>query len=142
MRPAHQTTWPPSPITSNDVALMDIATAHYDKKGSYIINRCQLFLQVISIYDLFFGDCLSIHPSYMKGLRHPYRISDIAWPDFPSPPNNYWSSWSHFYHFHIVPIMNNLMDLRKPNIPLCCTSCFYKHRFTPHVYQLCDQSLT
>jgi hypothetical protein len=95
------TIWLPSSLGIDDIPLMDIATKAYNSKGSAFINRCQLFLQVISLYDILSYDLMDIHPSFKQGERPPLHQPTIHWLDFPRPPKNYWQLWYHFLHMHV-----------------------------------------
>jgi len=53
-----EVTWTPLPLSSADISIMDIATMKYDRRGSMMINRCHLYLHLISIYDLLTFDFL------------------------------------------------------------------------------------
>lgn len=63
IRASETVTWTPSPLSSSDISIMDMATQKYDEKGSIMNNHCRLSLQVISIFDLLTYDLLRIHPS-------------------------------------------------------------------------------
>jgi hypothetical protein len=114
---------------------MTIAVSKYNKKGSYIINKCQIYLQVISDIDLLIFEMAEIHPSYMKGTIPPSRVSSILWPQAPTPPKHHWSLWTQFLRFHIKPL------IKKENLHWEDVSwyrfrpSFFKHRSIPHLYQ-------
>jgi hypothetical protein len=111
LRPADNITWGPSLIHPNDRSIMEIATSVYDKKGSAIINRCCIYLQLISMVDLLISNTQTIHPAYYEGVFAPSRHSDILWPPIPWPPKNYWQLWSHFLRYHISPFLQmNIID--------------------------------
>jgi hypothetical protein len=78
--------WTPSPLGVGDSALMEIATQHYQCKDSMMINRCRLYLQIFSIYDIITSDGKAIHPKIMRGERITSRTSTIFWVEFPKPP--------------------------------------------------------
>jgi len=73
----------------------------YNPKGSAMINRCRLYLQAISLYDILTYDLHGIHPSYKQGECPPSRHSTIHWPNNPKPPKNYWQLWCQFLHIHL-----------------------------------------
>jgi len=106
--PAQQTIWCPLPITTNDLPIMEIAVKHFSKKGSKMINRFRLFLQIISVYDLLIYKTNRMHPAYIKGEIPISQNSTIAWPAYPRPPKNYWKLWHSFIHFHIEPYVQKL----------------------------------
>jgi hypothetical protein len=72
-----------------------------------MINRCRLYLQVISIMDLLTYNCSMIHPSYKKGQRPPLRISTYFWPLYSKRPCQYWKLWSHFLQFLVTPLLQH-----------------------------------
>jgi hypothetical protein len=80
--------WTPSPLGVGDTALMEIATQHYQRKESMMINRCHLYLQIFSNYDIITYDGKPIHPEIMRGDRITSRTSNIFWVDFPKPPKS------------------------------------------------------
>jgi hypothetical protein len=71
-----------------------------------MINRCRIYLQVISLYDLLLFLRSEIHQSYILSEPQPSPISAILWPTFPQPAKHYWKVWSHFIHFRIQPMIN------------------------------------
>jgi hypothetical protein len=84
---------------------MDIAVHHYNNHESTMINRCRLYLQVFSIYDIISYDGLSIHPNILAGERPPSRSSNKFWVEFRRPPKKYISLWKTFLETHILPII-------------------------------------
>jgi hypothetical protein len=50
LKPSTDATWIPPLTNANDKSLMDIATSHFSESQSYMINRCRLYLQVISYF--------------------------------------------------------------------------------------------
>ncbi len=79
-------TWTPAPLGVGDSALMETATQHYQRKGSMMINRCRLYLQIFSIYDIITYNGKAIHPEIMRGECITSRTSTIFWVEFPKPP--------------------------------------------------------
>jgi len=75
---------------------MELATQKYDKKESIMINRCRLYLQPISIYELLTYDLSQIHPSYKAKEIPPSRSHNIYWPQFAKPPRHFCQLWHHF----------------------------------------------
>jgi hypothetical protein len=78
-------TWTPSPLSSSDLSIMEMATQKYNKKGSAMINRCRLYLRIISIFELLTFDLSSIHPSYKTNEVPPSHSPNIHWPQFKKP---------------------------------------------------------
>ncbi len=59
--------WVPNSSRINDFPLMELAVHSYNQGGSNIINKCCLYLQVISLYDIIQYDGTHIHPNILKG---------------------------------------------------------------------------
>ncbi len=49
LKPAEGITWVSVPVSKHDIALMDIALLAFNKKGSSIINKCHIYLQILSL---------------------------------------------------------------------------------------------
>jgi len=130
--PAEGVTWTPMLLCKEDKALMDIAVAEYNKKGSACINRYRQFLQVILVIDFAIPNTNTIHPSYIEGYPPSSRASYITWPPFLRPPKKYWKTWNHFICMHIQPIIHNPRFLPQ----------FYKHANTVHLYKYEDYNLS
>jgi hypothetical protein len=133
LRCAPTVSWVPDPITSFDKSLMNIAVSKYNKKGSYIINKCRIYLQVLSVMDLLIFGTVEVHPSYMKGTIPPSRVSLILWPQTPTPPKHYWSLWTHFLRFYIKPIIDKENLHWEDVSQYRFRPSFFKHRYTPHL---------
>lgn len=132
----------PNPISLHNRSLMEIAVWIYDYKGSSIINRCHIYLQVISTLDLLIFGTQNIHPSYLTGEIPPSRESNILCPPVPCPPKHYWRLRSHFIQFHITPITKTTVtDWASVQI-IRYSPLFYKHHFSPHLYQVENNRLT
>jgi len=99
--PASGMTWLPQQLLSFDCPITEIAVTAYNKKGSKMINRCRMFLQVISVLDLLLYNTKNIHPAYIQGELPPSRIPFLLWPIIPRPPKKYWKLWTSFLRRHI-----------------------------------------
>jgi hypothetical protein len=77
MHPASQITWTPDPLSRVDISLMELAIVNCDKRGSLMLNRCSMYIQVISVLDLLIFGKSEIHPLYMEGEIPPSRTSII-----------------------------------------------------------------
>lgn len=124
-------TWSPIPMNSNEPSLMEIAVQVYNKKGSAIINRCRIYLQVVSICDLLLFDQVAFHPDYIRGERPRSRSSPILWPNYPRPPKRYWSLWGHFLRHHLTPRLANITTMWHLNAVLRQSPTFFKHPSSP-----------
>jgi len=51
--PSPDITWAPTPLGYHEIPIMELATQVYNKQGSKMIHRCHLYLQVLSILDLY-----------------------------------------------------------------------------------------
>lgn len=141
LRPSFQSTWTPDPLSNSDIALMEIAVKTYSKKGSSIINRCRMFLQVISIDDLLIPNTGHIHPAYIMGTLPLGHTSKITWPSFPKPPKSYWNLWNHFIRFHLMPIIQCSSNAMEHHIISRFHPSFYKHRSLISLFRLEEGSL-
>jgi hypothetical protein len=54
---------------------MGIAMKLYDTRGSNMMNKCRIYLKIISLFNLLLFDTDTIHPSYLQGKTLPSRIS-------------------------------------------------------------------
>jgi len=89
LEPANGCIWTPDPIMDSNIPLMELAITRFNKKGSAMINRCHIFLQVISVCDLLTVNKLDIHLAFFSGVRPPSRKSKILWPTIPIPPKKF-----------------------------------------------------
>jgi hypothetical protein len=89
--------WVSDPITSFDKSLMTIAVSKYNKKGSYIINKCRIYLQVISDIDLLIFETADIHiePWGLIVVGKLYTSNVLEMPR--DPPNTLQEA------FHLLP---------------------------------------
>ena len=112
---------------------MEVAVRTYSKKGSKMINRCRIYLQIISVYDLLIYSTNKIHPAYKEREIPLSRSSKICRPAIPKPPKHYWQLWNSFINLHIEP---NLLST-PPNGTLRITLGISPHIFniiSPHTY--------
>jgi len=148
LKPAQNATWVPTPLDNDDISLIDIATQIYNAKGSAIINRCRLYLQFISTYDLLLFHSTEIHPAYLTGCRPPSRRSPMLWPTIPPPPPPHpppqknWGLWGHFLRYHVFPKISNTKHFWGRVTAIRMLPSFFKHRHTPHLYYLQGNDLT
>jgi len=136
------TVWTPAPVLTNAIFIMDIATKYYNKKGSNMINRCRLFLQILSLADMLMYDLQTIHPSYRHGERPPSCQSNIYWPSFDNPPKHYWKLWSHFIRFYVDPVIASSTFSWHANPVIRHKIILFKHRHFFHIYRVADRDVT
>jgi hypothetical protein len=142
LRPAPNATWIPPPLFSGNKAIIDLATKAYNTRGSLMINRCRIYLQIISIGDLLLFNLNSIHPSYIEGVIPPSRKSLLLWLDVGRPPKHYWQLWSAFLQSHIIPFITNLHIHWPANPPFRLTPIHFKHSQSRHLYRWEDSAIT
>jgi hypothetical protein len=54
-----------------------------------MINKCRIFLKIISIYELLIFYFNKINPSYFQRVHPPSRLPTQLWPKIPSPSKKY-----------------------------------------------------
>jgi hypothetical protein len=77
LQPDLTTYWVPKLQGTNDVPIMEDVRAFYDNEDCIKLNRCRLYYQVITIYDLITYDGSQVHPEYTSGNRVQSRESTI-----------------------------------------------------------------
>lgn len=107
LRSHKNSSWVPQLQGAQDIAIMEIATKNYNNHNCTIINRCRLYLKVLTLYDLLQYDG-SIHPNIKSGKRVETRISNYFWVEFKRPPKKYFKLWSEFITTHIEPRLHNM----------------------------------
>jgi len=64
------------------------------------LNRCRIYLKVITLSDITTADGTRKIPSVKKGYQIPARISTLMWPNQGKPNSAEWKIWeaslSHF----------------------------------------------
>jgi hypothetical protein len=103
-----------------------------------MINRCRIYLQVISILDLLLYGTTTVHPSYVHGDPPPSRIPKITWPNVPKPPAKYWKLWSRVLTINILPLIQTMSIPWKELSDIRYKPRFYKNRYTSHLYIISD----
>lgn len=79
-RTHYDSIWTPRPQEQADIPIMEMATLHF--KECTMINRCLLYLQLISLFDLITYDGKQIYPNIKNGKRVQSRRSTIFWINF------------------------------------------------------------
>jgi len=87
--------WLPTITRIEDIALMD----HFLQQGyrhSHLqkLNRCRIYLQVITLADIVTADGGSIIPDIFEGVPLTDRKSALRWPCQQRPPAKDWALWS------------------------------------------------
>jgi len=140
LRPSSNSTWTPEPLCSSDQPIMRLACKLFSKKGSAKINRCRMFLKIISISDLRTSSG-QIHPAYFTGHLPLGRVSTITWPSLPRPPKSYWGIWNYFLRTHILPLISQSALANEKIIHLRFRPTYYKHTKSWNLYRLESESL-
>jgi hypothetical protein len=107
LQSADKIAWTPQLQGNSDHAIMDIAMKVYFKKMSSKINRCRLYLQVITLYDIVTYDGVQIHPNILMGIRPPSRQTIHHWVNFPKPPKKDMILWQEFVLRYLQPLIIN-----------------------------------
>ena len=65
----------------------------YSKKKLLRLNRCRLFLQVVTLAEMLDGTSDKICNMACDGHRNFTRKSALLWPVQPRPDDNHWKLW-------------------------------------------------
>ena len=57
------------------------------------INRCRIYLQVLTLADIVDGYGEEWNPWYWKGTRDLHRLSTLIWPRQMKPAAKAWALW-------------------------------------------------
>ena len=77
----------------NDSFLMDVLAAGPASKTQLSqVNRCRLFLQIQTLFDMVTGDGRRIREDVWKGKRTLHFTSNISWPKQENPPSRDWTA--------------------------------------------------
>jgi hypothetical protein len=87
--------WLPAHTRNGDIALMDHFVSQGYKAHQLIqLNRCRLYLQVITLTDIVSADGMCIIPDTFIGLPLLDRKSTLKWPSQQRPSDKDWAVWS------------------------------------------------
>jgi hypothetical protein len=87
--------WVPASIRDNDVILMDYFIRQgYSGASLGLLNRCRLYLQIISLADIASADGSCIIPDVFCGIPLTDRTSTLRWPHQQRPNQKAWDLWS------------------------------------------------
>jgi hypothetical protein len=76
-------------------------TLKYSAPHLAILNRCHLFLQVLSLVDIASADGHFLIPDILIGIPHPDQKSTLSLPHQQRPPMQDWTLWaSALAHLH------------------------------------------
>jgi hypothetical protein len=86
--------WIPELSRHHDVVLMDYFVAEeFSASALGTLNRCWLYLQVITLADIFSADGTCIIPDVLQGIPLQDRRSTLFWPCQQRPPKSAWDIW-------------------------------------------------
>jgi hypothetical protein len=89
--------WLPTQARKNDKFLMELfMKLQSNNKDMEILNRCRLFLQVITLSDITNAEGDRIIKEAKKGRPLGSRPSSLLWPNQGSPSQADWKVWSHY----------------------------------------------
>jgi hypothetical protein len=134
LKPNADSYWLPKLQGSGDIAIMDDVTKFYDKESCIKLNRCRLYLQVITLYDLITYDGSKIHPEYISGQRPTSRKSTMHWVDFHKPPRKYMAIWKEYMMKYVQPRLPILLTSWNPKAPPHYNTTYYLSLRTGKLY--------
>ena len=86
--------WIPILPRTGDAFLMELFQRfNFNKKQLGILNRCRLYLQVLTLSDITSAAGNTILPTISQGKRPQHRRSSLTWPRQESPPPQDWHLW-------------------------------------------------
>jgi hypothetical protein len=84
--------WTPCQARQHDVILMvEFLKNNFTPSQLFLINSCQLYLQVILLSDITSADGRHILPSMFQGSRAAHMTSTLQWPRQDTPLDPAWS---------------------------------------------------
>jgi hypothetical protein len=87
--------WLPVQTRTGDVSLMEHSVQQgYTAYQLGQINRCRVYLQVLTLADIVSADGLCIIPDILVGAPLLDRKSTLNWPSQQRPSNKDWAVWS------------------------------------------------
>eukprot|EP00957_Ditylum_brightwellii_P190021 14466551-Ditylum_brightwellii.AAC.1 len=79
----------------NDKFLMEkFATAGYSGDELAMLNRCKIYLEILTTADMTTGDVRKILLSVLKGMK-PLSEHPLKWAPQSKPPAQAWKKWDH-----------------------------------------------
>jgi hypothetical protein len=130
LKPNSDSYWLPTLQGSGDIAIMEDVQRFYDKESCRKINRCRLYFQVITLYDLITYDGSQVHPEYTSGVHPTSRTSTVHWVTFHKPSRKHMTLWNEYINIYV-----------RPRITVSNTS--WNTRTKPHyntTYYLCSRN--
>lgn len=139
--PATNVTWTPTLQGRDDMPIMELIQTIYPKKQAIALNRCHLYFQVITIYDLISYDGKHIHPNYFHHKRPQSRRSNYYWVEFKKTPERDLQVWNEFLTTFVSPIIaNHIIKCDTASIPHYNTT-YYRSPNNTNLYTKSNDSL-
>jgi len=116
--------WTPPLIREGDSYLMaQFQSRNFKPKTMHILNKCRMFLNVITVADITNPHGTHIIKDTLVGKKH--RTSHLKWPNCPTPTPQDWAIWK-------ASLQRSLM-LHATNVqyPLGKRMQTYHHQYTP-----------
>ncbi len=101
-----------------------------------MINKCHLYLQIISFFDVLQYDRTQIHLEIRNGTRVRSRKSIAYWVDFLWPTKKYWLAWQSYLKQHIQPKIANTTITWDTNTPPNYKTKYYYSPIDPNIYTI------
>ena len=96
----YPSSWIPSKPRCHDVFLMDAFRAYSPSVATMrILNRCRLYLQVITLSDIATADGKNILAEAKQGVPLRDRISTLLWPAQGHPSKADWAVWKRYLQY-------------------------------------------
>ena len=67
--------------------------ANFSADAILKINRCRMYLKVLTLADISLGDGGFIDPEMYHGRKSPYKDNTHQWPRQEKPPRSAWTQW-------------------------------------------------
>ena len=78
----------------------------FTQKEKLVVNRCRLFLQVLTLSDISNRDGANVSTCYYYGRRDDHRVSTYSWPEQHNPSKVEWKIWQRCIDSVWAPLPN------------------------------------
>jgi hypothetical protein len=126
--------WLPKLQGPNDIAIVEDMRSFYNSEACKKINRCRLYFQVTTIYDLITYDGSQVHPEYTSNNRVKSRRSTIHWVNFKKPPKKYLKLWNEYITRYVAPRIPTNITKWNRNISPHYQNTYYLSTRTGRIY--------
>jgi hypothetical protein len=87
--------WLPPKPSGNDLNIMEyLVSQKFSPKQLIRLNRCRLYLQLLSLSDMVSADGKQIISSVLEGRQLVDRRSSLEWPEQGNPSRADWTLWA------------------------------------------------